>query len=110
MELALDYNNSFYVRSYKDGVTKYEQRNITGDRLLGEGLVWDGEPALIYNDTTWDNDEWVNTGFRHLRMLLPNNVFEDFQIEIGTETEKDGQGFALYGYGFRRVEPDEALW
>lgn len=110
MELALDYNNSFYVRSYKDGVTKYEQRNITGDRLLGEGLVWDGEPALIYNDTTWDNDEWVNTGFRHLRMLLPNNVFEEFQIEIGTETEKDGQGFALYGYGFRRVEPDEALW
>lgn len=110
MELALDNNNSFYIRSYKDGVTKYEQRNITSDQLLGEGLIWDGEPELVYNDTAWDKDEWVNTGFKHLRMLLPNNVFEEFQIEIGTEEEKSGQGFALYGYGFRRITPDEAPW
>ena len=107
-EIALDYRNSFYIRSYKNGLTDYEDRTFTSDTLLGEGLIWDGEDTNNYNDTEWDNDEWVNAGFSHVRMVLPNNVFEDFQIEIGTN--QIGQGFAIYGYGFRRIEMDEAPW
>ena len=41
-------------------------------------------------------------------MVLPNNVFSNFQIEIGTNTL--GQSFAIYGYSFRRVEFEEVPW
>ena len=41
-------------------------------------------------------------------MVLPNNVFEKFQLEIGTNDIN--QGFAIYGYAFRRIETEEAPW
>jgi hypothetical protein len=60
------------------------------------------------NDTTWDTDVWTSGNFNSIRMLLPNNVFETFQLEIGTNTL--GQAFAIYGYNFRRLETEEAPW
>ena len=108
IELASDYNNKFYIRSYKDGVTKYEDRIIDSEDLLGDGLVYEGTIDNQNNDTEWDNDDWVSSEIRDLRMVLPNNVFSNFQIEIGTNTL--GQSFAIYGYSFRRVEFEEAPW
>ena len=108
--LANEYNNNFYIRSYKDGSSPYEDRIIDSDKLTGDALIWDGiEGAdLPNNDTLWDKDRWVTGTFEHIRMLLPNNVFDKFQLEIGTNSE--GQAFAIYGYGFSRIETDEAPW
>lgn len=110
IELANEYNNSFYIRSYKDGSSPYEDRIIDSDKLTGDALIWDGREGadLPNNDTVWNEDRWVTGSFEHIRMLLPNNVFDKFQLEIGTNTE--GQAFAIYGYGFRRIETDEAPW
>ena len=108
IELDNEYNNNFYIRTYKDGLLNHEDRVIDSENLLGEGLIWDGIDDLGDNFTYWDEDEWVASGFQHIRMLLPNNVFEDFQVEIGTNTV--GQGFAFYSMSFRRIEPDEAPW
>ena len=110
IEIANEYNNNFYIRSYKDGSSPYEDRIIDSDKLTGDALIWDGiEGAdLPNNDTLWDKDRWVTGTFEHIRMLLPNNVFDKFQLEIGTNSE--GQAFAIYGYGFSRIETDAAPW
>lgn len=107
LELDTSYNNDFYIRTQKDGQSRFEDRNITNDRLFGNSLVWGGSDDFN-NATVWDNDSWVKQTFDNIRMLLPNNVFEDFQIEIGTN--KLGQAFAIYGYRFRRIEAEEAPW
>lgn len=108
IDLAEDFNNNFYIRTYKDGASPYEDRIITSDTLSGDALIWDGIVDLPDNYTVWDQDNWVSSGFKSVRMLLPNNVFEAFQIEIGTNN--NDQGFAIYGYQFRRIETDEAPW
>lgn len=110
IEIADDYNNEFYIRTFKDGSSPFEDRVLTTDLLSGEALVWDGieDQDLKNNDTVWDQDDWVTTGFNHIRMLLPNNVFDKFQLEIGTN--QLGQSFAIYGYQFRRIETEEAPW
>lgn len=108
IELAGDYTNKFYLRSYKDGVTKYEDRIIDSENLLGDGLVWDGNEDLPNNKTLWDEEDWVTSEIKGLRMVLPNNVFDKFQIEIGTN--ELNQGFAIYGYSFRRVDFEEVPW
>ena len=108
IEIANDYVNDFIIRTWKDGGGRTEDRNISSDALDGPALVWEG----IYDDgdntTTWDNDNWVRATFESIRMLLPNNVFEDFQLEITTPNV--GQSFAIYEYGFRRIEHEEAPW
>ena len=69
------------------------------------------EDPLHYenNNTMWDKDVWTAGRFTSIRMLLPNNVFEQFQVEIYIDGE-DNQGFAIDGYAFRRIETDEAPW
>ena len=83
---------------------------MASQTLSSNGLIWDGIQGqdLQDNITVWDDDDWVSGGFNGIRMLLPNNVFEKFQIEFGTDTL--GQGFAIYGYNLRRIETDEAHW
>lgn len=110
IELADDFTNNFYIRTFKDGVSPFEDRIIDSDMLSGEALTWDGVygQELKDNETVWDDDEWVSSGFNHIRMLLPNNVFDKFQLELGTNSL--GQGFAIYGYQFRRIETEEAPW
>lgn len=197
IDLAGEYNQNFYIRTFKDGDSPYEDRIIGDGVLPGTGLIWDGGedvyPHYIYiyttpvaeegvttyqyvcripdtnpeatqdttytidedvyitlhrdgsdliiskytiqnkeieeteyqtimnyfdnyseeghiptNDTKWDEDRWVTGDFYSIRMLLPNNVFETFQLEIGTNTL--GQSFAVYGYNFRRIETEEAPW
>ena len=108
VELDNEYNNQFYIRTFKDGLVRHEDRIITSDVLLGDGLIWAGDEENDNNFTYWDEDQWVDTGFKNIRMVLPNNVFEDFQVEIGTN--QLGQSFAFYSLSFRRIEADEAPW
>ena len=107
IELASEYKNKFYLRTYKNGITKYEDRLLDSENLLGQGLVWEGKDSDT-TTTLWDNDEWVTSEFNDIRMVLPNNVFGKFQLEIGTN--ELGQGFAIYGYSFRRIEFEESPW
>ena len=108
IEIANDYNNDFIIRTQKDGQSRFEDRNITSDALVGDALIWDGVTDLDDNNTFWDEDNWVRGTFENIRMLLPNNVFEDFQIEI--RTDELYQSFAIYQYSFRRIETEEAPW
>ena len=197
IDLAGEYNQNFYIRTFKDGDSPHEDRIIGSEILPGTGLIWDGGednyPYNIYiqttpveeegvttysyvckipntdpeatedithtidedvyitlhredndlkinkytivdkqieeseymtisgyydnytneshiptNGTKWDDDKWTTGDFYSVRMLLPNNVFETFQVEIGTNTL--GQSFAVYGYNFRRIETEEAPW
>ena len=108
IEIANDFNNDFYIRTQKDGQSRYEDRVITSDMLTGNALIWEGVTDSDNNYTYWDDDQWVSGTFENIRMLLPNNVFEDFQLEIGTN--RIGQSFAIYQYGFRRIETEEAPW
>ena len=110
IELDNSSENKFYIRTQKDGQSRFEDRIIDSLALNGEALIWDGPigQELPDNDTSWDNDIWVKGTFENIRMLLPNNVFEDFQLEIGTN--ELGQAFSIYQYGFRRIETDEVPW
>ena len=110
INISDEYNNNFYIRTYKDGLERHEDRIIDTNTISSAGLIWDGIQGqdLPDNLTTWDNDDWVSGGFNGLRMVLPNNVFEKFQLEIGTNDVN--QGFAIYGYAFRRIETEEAPW
>jgi len=108
IDMASEYNNNFYIRTYKDGDSPYEDRVIDDSSLITTGLIWDGDTHIENNDTMWDTDVWTSGNFNSIRMLLPNNVFETFQLEIGTNTL--GQAFAIYGYNFRRLETEEAPW
>lgn len=124
IEIDGESTNKFYIRTQKDGQSRFEDRIIDNDLLNGNALVWDSEDGIEDNNTVWGypkddpeqgiyynqtiGDEWVKATFDNIRMLLPNNVFEDFQIEIGTN--ELGQGFSIYGYQFRRIETEEAPW
>ena len=110
IEMDNSSENKFYIRTQKDGQSRFEDRIIDSSALNGDALIFDGPIGqdLPDNDTTWDNDIWVKGTFENIRMLLPNNVFEDFQLEIGTN--ELGQAFSIYQYGFRRIETDEAPW
>lgn len=85
--------------------------NIETDFITLEDYYdgYDKIPHEIGNDTVWDMDVWTSGYFNSIRMLLPNNVFEQFQLEIYIDGE-DNQGFAINGYAFRRIETDEAPW
>ena len=108
IDMASEYNNNFYIRTFKDGDSPYEDRIIDDGAIQTTGLIWDGDTHIETNNTKWDDDTWVSGNFNSIRMLLPNNVFETFQVEIGTNTL--GQAFAIYGYNFRRLETEEAPW
>lgn len=108
VEIANDFRNNFVIRTQKDGQSRTEDRVIDSDALAGTALIWEGIYDDEDNTTTWDNDNWVKATFESIRMLLPNNVFEDFQLEI--TTPEVGQSFAIYEFGFRRIEYEEAPW
>lgn len=110
IEIDNSSENNFYIRTQKDGQSRFEDRTIDSSALNGDALIWDGPVTqdLPDNTTVWDNDIWVKGTFENIRMLLPNNVFEDFQIEIGTN--QLGQAFSIYLYGFRRIETEETPW
>lgn len=108
-----------YVTAYKDEADLILKTRAT---FNGEETVYttltdyfaDGsdkylEDHLPDNTTTWDNDIWTSGVFTSIRMLLPNNVFEQFQLEIYIDGE-DNQAFAVDGFAFRRLRTDEAPW
>ena len=110
IEIDNSSENDFYIRTQKDGQSRFEDRRMDSSKLAGDALVWDGPSGqeLPDNNTTWGDDIWVRGTFETIRMLLPNNVFEDFQLEIGTN--ELGQAFSIYEYGFRRIETEETPW
>ena len=108
IDMAVEYKNKFYIRTFKDGDSLYEDRIIDDNALISSGLIWSGDVHDDNNLTKWDDDVWTSGSFNSIRMLLPNNVFETFQLEIGTN--ELGQAFAIYGYNFRRLETEEAVW
>lgn len=108
IDMAAEYKNKFYIRTFKDGDSPYEDRIIDDGALTSGGLIWSGDEHDDNNLTKWDDDVWTSGSFNSIRMLLPNNVFETFQLEIGTN--ELGQAFAIYGYNFRRLETEEAPW
>ena len=108
IDMAAEYKNKFYIRTFKDGDSPYEDRIIDDGALTTGGLIWDGDVHGNNNLTQWDKDVWASGSFNSIRMLLPNNVFETFQLEIGTN--ELGQAFAIYGFNFRRLETEEAPW
>ena len=108
IEIDAGHLNNFYIRTQKDGQSRYEDRIINSDILSKRALTWSGNTESLYNNTKWDVNQWASGTFENLRMLLPNNVFEDFQLEIGTN--QLGQGFSIYCYAFRRIEAEEAPW
>lgn len=107
--LASELNNNFKIRTFKDGGSEYESRVIDDSSLITSGLMWDGDVHNEENYTEWDKDVWTSGRFNSIRMLLPNNVFEQFQLEIYIDGE-DNQAFAIDGYAFRRIETDESPW
>ena len=108
IDMSSENHNEFYIRTYKDGDSPYEDRIINDGALLSYGLMWDGDTHIETNNTKWDQDVWTSGSFNSIRMLLPNQVFETFQLEIGTN--ELGQAFAIYGYNFRRLRTEEAPW
>ena len=108
IEIDNGYENNFYIRTQKDGQSRFEDRNIVSEKMAGTSLIWDGIVPLDDNDTYWDEDVWIRGTFDNIRMLLPNNVFEDFQLEFRTDTLN--QAFYIYEYSFRRLETEEDPW
>ena len=112
LECDSDYKNKFIIRTQKDGTSRYEDRYINEDKFIEKQniLVWDSE------EKEWDKDRWAKITFDTLRMLLPNSVFESFQLEFRTDTDNEeesdklNRGFHIYQYGFRRIETEEAPW
>lgn len=98
-------NDDLVIKTYTLPITEEEDYLTLDD-------FFDGYADPLHyenNDTMWDMDVWTAGRFTSLRMLLPNNVFEQFQLEIYIDGE-DNQGFAIDGYAFRRIETDEAPW
>lgn len=106
IECDSNYTNNFIIRTQKDGTSRYEDRDILEDKFI------DKQNVLVYDDDNkeWDKDKWGKITFDTLRMLLPNSIFESFQVEFKTNPEKLNQGFHIYQYGFRRIETEEAPW
>ena len=103
--MAEDTSNRFTLRTYRDGETNYKERDLTSDAPDLKALVFDGEIDDPNNFTNWDENDWAKSGFRTLRLLLENNFFQNYQIEICTK--KLGDTFSIYGFDFRGVELEE---
>ena len=110
IEIDNEQYNQFNIETQKDGQSRPETRTIDSDDLYQPSMLWayDGDDERNSNLMKWDDNNWLRATFETLRMLLPNNVFEKFQLEIGTNDVN--QGFAIYGYAFRRIETEEAPW
>ena len=114
-------NNNFHIEAYKDGDIRTERRTLDSDKLTGTALIWDGIVGqdLPDNNTVWaypENDTehegigniWVDNTISEIRIVLPNNVFGNFQLKIFIDSKE--QWFDIINFAFRRIETDEAPW
>lgn len=118
--LADDDECDFYFNAYRNGgnTSKYrgDQENSEGlgrrintSMLDTSALVWIGTLNDDNNNTTWDNNNWVSSGkFGQFRFPTEQSFFREYQIEFSTK--KSGQAFSIIGFGFNRVEAEEAPW
>ena len=118
-DTVYEIDDDVYITAYKDESdlivkTRETYNGPETDYLVVEGFFANGSDEYLNghitdNITTWDNDIWVSGVFNSIRMLLPNNVFEQFQLEIYIDGG-DNQAFAIDGFAFRRLRTDEAPW
>ena len=109
IEVDNSVNNTFKINTYKDGEDRTETRIINTDRLLKKSLVWgNSDDTIDFDEENWNDNNWAGGTFESIRMVLPNNVFDNFQLEFSTD--KDNPSFRIYKYGFRRIETEEVPW
>lgn len=109
IEIDNSVNNTFKINTYKDGEARTETRIINTDRLLNKSLIWgDSNSVFDIDDENWNDNNWAGGTFDTIRMVLPNNVFDSFQLKFSTD--KDNPSFRIYKYGFRRIETEEVPW
>lgn len=108
MFMPEDEQNNFNLNVYRDGDSTKRTRVITGEIYDVNALIWDGIEQTTNNDTTWDNYNWVKQRFNQLRFPTEFSFFRTYQIEF--ETKEPEQMFAIVGFGFNRVEAEEAVW
>lgn len=108
--------NHFYVRNRRNGEEKYQERLVTDNQGTIDSLIWDigftgsatefSEDTLT--DTTWDNFDWVDSGYVVKRFPLADQYFQTEQVEFMGKTLSDGM--AIVGFEFDRVELEETPW
>lgn len=103
-----DFTSNFYINVYRDGESLYKQREVTGDVYDVKALIWEGLVDTGENPTVWDEWNWVKEQFYQYRFPLANSFFRMYQIEF--RITEPGQAFAIGGFGFNRVEAEEAHW
>lgn len=103
-----DITSNYYINVYRDGESSKKSRLVTGDIYDVNALIWEGVTETQDNDTYWDENNWVKQQFDQHRFPLEKSFFRMYQIEF--EARDAGQGFAIAGFGFNRVEAEEAPW
>lgn len=99
--------NNFWVRNRRDGKTSYQERFITNGKGDINSLIWSDDEGKITN-TTWDNFNWVESGFLTKRFPLPNSYFQQIQVEFSGKGE--AQAMAMYGFEFDGIHLEEVPW
>lgn len=98
----------FYLNVYRDGDSRKKWRRIIGNIQDINALVWEGTIDDETNKTAWDRNNWVRQQFKQLRFPTEQSFFHEYQIEF--EAKELGQAFSVVGFGFNRVEAEEAPW
>lgn len=106
--LPEDDSSDFYVNVSRDGDSKKISRRISSDIKDADALIWEGTIEDDDNSTTWDNNNWAKQQFGQLRFPTEQSFFRMYQVEFETRDPK--QMFSVVGFGFNRVEAEEAPW
>ena len=116
VKLDTEMTNHFQVRNRRDGAESYRKRDVSDNKGPVDSLIWDigvtGTAEILNDetltDTTWDNFEWVDTGYLVKRFPLPDQFFQSEQIEFYGNKLDDGM--AICGFEFDRAELEEVPW
>ena len=108
IQMEEDASNVFEVRVYRDGNSPYTIRDIDNSTGDTTALIWEGIVDTATNITTWDNYNWIQSGFISPRFPLEQTFAQNLQLQFSTV--ELGQSFAIYGFGLRRIEYEETPW
>ena len=103
-----DETSNFSINVYRDGESKKVSRQISSEIKDINALIWEGDIDNPDNRTYWDNNNWAKQQFGQLRFPTAQSFFRMYQVEF--ETKDINQAFHVVGFGFNRVEAEEAPW